>query len=262
MWSDGNVTVYDASANTVYKLELPSSSSSSPADKGQAPSVSEINDFLTKLGAQADVSAARPTDVAGRPAYSVRVAPKHDGGLLGYAELAWDAEHGVPLRIGIYAQGSSSPVLQLAATNVSYGTVSSGDVTITPPAGVKTVDLGAPSGGRPPAPATKPDFDVVAPDTLVGLPRKDMRAVGSGGELVVYGQGLGAIAVIEHKAQSGGQGNSILSALPTVALDGLTGHELATQLGTAIQWTRNGVSFVLVGSLPPAAAESAARALK
>jgi outer membrane lipoprotein-sorting protein len=260
MWSDENVTVYDASANTVYKLKLPSSSSS--ADKGQPPSISEINSFLAKLGAQADVSAARPTDVAGRPAYSVKVAPKHDGGLLGYAELAWDAEHGIPLRIGIYAQGSSSPVLQLAATNVSYGTVSNGDVTITPPAGVKTVDLGAPSGGKPQAPATKPDFDVVAPDTLVGLPRKDMRAIGNGGELIVYGQGLGAIAVIEHKAQSGAQSNSVLSALPTVALDGLTGHELATQLGTAIQWTHKGVSFVLVGSLPPAAAESAARALK
>ena len=55
----------------------------------------------------------------------------------------------------------------------------------------------------------------------------------------------------------------MLSALPSVSLeDGLTAHELATQLGTAIQWTRNGVSFVLVGSLPPAAAESAARALK
>jgi hypothetical protein len=72
----------------------------------------------------------------------------------------------------------------------------------------------------------------------------------TGDELVVYGKGLGAIVVFEHKADSGAQGNSILSALPPVALDGLKGHELATQLGTAIQWTRNGVSFVLAGSLP------------
>jgi outer membrane lipoprotein-sorting protein len=261
MWNNGDVTIYDASANTVYKLKLPSSPSSS-TDKGQAPSVSEINDFLTKLAEQADVSAAKPTDVAGRPAYSVKISPKHDGGLLGYAELAWDATHSIPLRIGIYAQGSSTPVLQLAATDVSYGSVSSANVAITPPAGAKTVDLGTPSGSKPEAPSAKPDFDVVAPETLVGLPRKDMRAIGNGGELIVYGQGLGAIVVVEHKAQSGAQGNSILSALPTVSLDGLTGHELATQLGTAIQWTRNGVSFVLVGSLPPAAAESAARALR
>jgi hypothetical protein len=250
--------VYDASSNTVYKLELPARSQSSP-DKGQAPSLGEINSFLTKLGAHADISTATPTDVAGRPAYSVKISPKHDGGLLGNAELAWDAQHSVPLRIGIYAQGSSRPVLELAASDISYGSVPAADVTVTPPAGVKTVDLSAP--GTPDVSGKKPDFAVVAPDTLVGLPRQDVRPLGNGGALVVYGQGLGAIVVIEHKADSAGQ-NRLLSALPAVSLDGLTAHELATQLGTAIQWTRNGVSFVLVGSLPPAAAESAARALK
>ena len=263
MWDKDTLTVYDASANTVYKLALPSSSSSqSSTDNGQAPTVDEINTFLTKLGDQADISGATPTDVAGQPAYSVKISPKHDGGLLGHLELAWDAAHGVPLRIGIYAQGGSSPVLQLAATDISYGGVSASDVTVTAPAGVKTVDLSAPSSRTPDTtPATQPDFNVVAPDTLVGLPRKDQRPIGHGGELVVYGQGLGAIVVVEHKADAAAQ-NGMLSALPTVSLDGLTGHELATQLGTAIQWTRDGVSYVLVGSLPPAAAESAARALK
>ena len=94
MWDNEALTVYDASSNTVYKLTLPSSSQSPSSDKGQAPSVDEINNFLTKLGAHADVSAATPTNVAGRPAYSVRVSPKHDGGLLGYAVLAWDAPGG------------------------------------------------------------------------------------------------------------------------------------------------------------------------
>src|SRR5436190_2244545 len=181
VWDSGVLTVYDASSNTVYRLTLPSSSQSPSADNGQAPSVDEINSFLTKLGADADVSAATATNVAGRPAYSVRVSPKHDGGLLGYAELAWDAEHGVPLRLGIYAQGSSRPVLELAATDVSYGSVPASDVTVTPPAGVKTVDLSAPTSGAPDTSPAKPDFTVVAPDALVGLPRQDMRAVGHGG---------------------------------------------------------------------------------
>jgi hypothetical protein len=263
MWSGGALTVYDASSNTVYKAKLPASSNTSSTDSAQPPSVAAITDFLMKIADQADVSAPAPTDVAGRPAYSITISPKHDGGLLGYAELAWDADHAVPLRIGIYAQGSSSPALELAATDISYGDVPAGDVTITPPADAKVVNLDAEghsdqSGGT----ATKPDFTVVAPDTLVGLPRQDQRMLGNGGELVVYGKGLGAIVVVERKADAVAQGG-MLSALPSVSLeDGLTAHELATQLGTAIQWTRNGVSFVLVGSLPPAAAESAARALK
>ena len=107
------------------------------------------------------------------------------------------------------------------------------------------------------------DFPVIAPDTLVGLPRKDVRTVKGNDALVIYGQGLGAIVVVERKGDAtGAQQSGPMSALPAVSLDGLTGHELATQLGTAIEWQRNGVSFVLAGSLPPAAAESAARALR
>ncbi|MBK5218488.1 MAG: hypothetical protein JJE35_01690 [Thermoleophilia bacterium] len=38
--------------------------------------------------------------MAGQPTYTLRVAPKHDGGLLGGAEVAWDANHGTPRRPG------------------------------------------------------------------------------------------------------------------------------------------------------------------
>jgi hypothetical protein len=54
----------------------------------------------------------------------------------------------------------------------------------------------------------------------------------------------------------------MLAGLPTVSLNGVTAHELATQLGTVLEWQAGGRSFVLAGSLPPAAAESAARELK
>jgi outer membrane lipoprotein-sorting protein len=275
VWNKDKVTAYDASSNTVYTFNLPASApdSSAPAN-GTAPSLTQIGDFLSKLGENADVSAAQPTDIASRPAYNVKVSPKHDGGLLGYAELAWDAEQGVPLRVAIYAQGNSKPVLELAATDVSYGSVPPSAVDVSPPAGAKTVDLSGattPQTGADQANAATGlaavqaavDFPVVAPDTLVGLPRKDVRTVRGNNALVIYGQGLGAIVVVERKADAAGtrQGGP-MSALPSVSLEGLTGHELATQLGTAIEWQRNGVSFVLAGSLPPAAAEAAARALK
>ena len=89
-----------------------------------------------------------------------------------------------------------------------------------------------------------------------------MRLVGKA-VLVVYGHGLGAIVVVERAADTAAAGKSggMLSSLPTVSLDGATGHELATQLGTVLGWQRNGVAFVLAGSLPPAAAETAARDL-
>ena len=105
------------------------------------PSVDEITTFLTDLSKHWTVSGAEPSNVAGEQAYTVKVSPSHDGGLLGSAQLAWDALNGVPLRVAIYAQGASSPALALEATDISFGDVSNADVQVPPPAGAKVVDL-------------------------------------------------------------------------------------------------------------------------
>lgn len=274
VWNATQISVYDASSNTVYRAKLPAdnSSSGSPEGTGNPPTLANIDTFLTKLGVHWGLSAAQPTDIAGQPAYSVSAAPQHDGGLLGSLGLAWDAGNGTPLRVGVYAQGNSSPVLELTVTDISYGSVSSSDVDVSPPAGAKVVDLGSNSaGGQDSSTSTvtglaavqaAAPFRVVAPDTLVGLPRKDVRLIDGRTVVALYGQGLGGIALVEHTAGGSDSHGGTLSNLPTVSLDGLTAHELATQLGTALQWQSGGTSYVLAGSLPAAAAETAARAVK
>jgi len=271
-WDKSAVTVYDASSNTVYRATLPSQTSSSSTSG--PPALSEIDSFLKLLGAHASISDAQPTNVAGQEAYNVSVAPLHDGGLLGSAELAWDALRGVPLSLAIYAQGHGAPALALRATDISYGPVSAADVAVTPPAGAKTVDLGgagtaghADKGSSPAVTGlanvqAAAGFPVVAPQTLVGLPQRDVRLVGGDTALVAYGQGLGGLLVVERKADASAAGNGLSGSLPTLSLDGVTAHELATELGTVISWQQGGTDFVLAGSLPPAAAEAAARALK
>jgi hypothetical protein len=240
------------------------------------PTLDQITQFLTDAGAHWAISDATPSNVAGQEAYTVSVSPKHDGGLLGSAELAWDAMTGTPLKIAVYAQGSSSPVLALGVTDISYGSVSDSDIQVSPPAGTKIVDLSSqsqsgsatdtpPVTGLAAVQAAAP-FTVVAPDTLVGLPRQDVRLVGpsdSRSVLVVYGQGLGAILVVERQPDANAtKSGTGLDSLPTVSLDGVTAHELSTQLGTILSWDSGGVSYVLAGSVPASAAESAARALK
>ena len=273
LWDQQTISIYDASSNTVYRADLPSGTTTQSSSGGTVPALADIDKFLTELGLHWAVSAAEPTNVGGQPAYSVSVSPKHDGGLLGSVELAWDAVQGVPLRIGVYAQGSSAPVLELAVTDISYGAVASSDVAISPPAGAKVVDLGSLGSQSSQGSATPPvtgldavqaaaDFPVVAPDSLVGLPRQDVRLVGGHTAIALYGQGLGGIVLVERKADPSGNQGGALAGLPTVSLDGLTAHELATQLGTVLAWQSGGTSFVLAGSQPAAAAEAAARAVK
>lgn len=135
--SDGHrAWVYDSGSNTVFEGTLPAGHDG--ADGGgsaneQPPSLPEIKKDIANLADHALLSGAEPTDLAGQPAYTVRLEPKRNGGLLGGAELAWDAVHGTPLRAAVYAKGDSSPVLELKATHISYGSVPTSVFDISPP---------------------------------------------------------------------------------------------------------------------------------
>ena len=289
--------ISDPMQNTVYEGTLPADHASR-SDKSAAkhadaiPTVAEIQSHLTQLMKSVDVggvATSNPGDVAGRPAYSVSVSPKHSGGLLGQAQLAWDAATGVPLRIAIYARGNATPVLALTATNMSYGQIADSDLNIQPPAGDKVVKVSTAdkhaamartaraarahakhkqvSGVA--AVASHVPFTLTAPTTVAGLPREGVTLLDWGGKpaaMLTYGKGLGGIAVIEQ----GGSGQAAPSSsgadhgslnLPTVSINGATGQELATPLGTVVRFTQGGVAYTVLGSVTPYAAETAARAL-
>jgi outer membrane lipoprotein-sorting protein len=276
VWGNDKVTVYDASSNTVYSADLPAAKAQGSNTSQAPPSIAEIGSFLDRLGKEASISTAQPSNVAGQPAFTVEISPKQSGGLLGSLQLAWDAAHGTPLRAAIYARGGTKPVLALEATNISYGSVPAADVAVAPPASAKKVNLGAlGQQGKTDKNQKAPDatglkavqaaagFQVTAPDQIAGMQRSLARLVGKGDSktvVVAYGEGLGAIAVAERPATAKSTGP--LGSLPGVPLDGVQGHELSTPLGTIVQWSRGGVDFVLAGSVSSATAESAARALR
>src|SRR5712691_624139 len=70
--------VYDVSSHTVYRGRLPQERRVEPAakEKHHAPSLAEVRDGIARLMRHATLSGAVPGDVAGRPAYDVRIAPK------------------------------------------------------------------------------------------------------------------------------------------------------------------------------------------
>jgi outer membrane lipoprotein-sorting protein len=288
--------VYDPATHTAYQGTLPAHSQthSAKAHKNDTmPSVSQIQTQLNQLMQHANLSGAIPGDVAGQAAYTVQVSPKHDGGLLGDAQLAFDAARGVPLSFAVYARGDSTPVLQLKATGISFGSIPASDFAIRPPSGAKIVKVATPastaskgtragkhakrhlgtnvSGAA--AVARRVPFALNAPRSLVGLPRQSVTLLDWSGHpaaLVTFGQNLGGVAVIEQSASGshglpsgsigGGQGSPGLN-LPSVSINGQTARELSTALGTVLTFTRGRVSYTVLGSVPPAAAEAAARAL-
>ena len=282
------VALFDAESNTVYRATLPAEDAKPSRAQHENPTVAKIQSALDRLAKTWTTSGADPVNVAGQPAYEVRIAPKDDGGLLGAAKVAWDSVTGVPLRAAVYAQGQDSPVLELEATEISYGAVSDADVTAPAPQGARVVDLSpsseSPAKGRGAHDARKHreratvdevakqlDFTLAAPAKLAGLPRQGVHLVeldGGKGALVTYGKGLGAIVVFQSKpdaksadAKPEGSGRRD-NPLPQINIDGATGTEIATALGTVVTFERDGVKYVVAGSVPPLAAENAARGLR
>jgi outer membrane lipoprotein-sorting protein len=305
VYDHGSFWITDPRSNTVYEGTLPSGSGTgdtgSTGDTGHTgstgdtgatgatgdtgPSVTTIQDRLNSLAQHLDLSAAIPGDTGGQASYSVRISPKHDGGLIGAAQIAFDALRGVPLDIAIYASGNPAPVLELQASNISYGAVDPSVFSVTPPAGDQVVKITPPSGqiaavrhgvrhdlavSGVSAVAASVPFKLAAPATAAGLPRQTVKQLSWGGKpaaLVTYGQGIGGIAVIERvtdpqkgsTASSGSGGPSGLPlSLPTVSIAGASARELDTALGTVIMFDRGGVSYTVLGSVPPTAAEAAA----
>jgi len=267
---DGSrVSVYDAGSKTIFRAPL--ARTAAPRE-GAGSALGSIATKLAPLMRVLDVSDAVPSTTAGRPTYTVRVTPKDDGGLLGAAELAFDADHGIPLRAAVYQHGEDSPVLEVAATDVRYGPVADADLALRPHPDAKVVDV---ARGRPAAPPAstasgvdavrrRAGFPVAAPATVAGLPRRGVHLLRSGtssGAVLVYGRGLGTVVVFETKADGGSAPLSGLR-LPEVNVDGRTGTELATALGTVLTFERDGVRYTVAGLVPPVAVENAARSLR
>jgi outer membrane lipoprotein-sorting protein len=265
---------YDAASKTAFTGSLPRSDVQRKSDRRPA-TLDGVRQGLAQLGELWTLSGATPTNTANRPSYTVRIAPKDDGGLLGAAELAWDAARGVPLRAAVYAQGSQDPVLELEATEIDYGPIDATKIDTTPPKGAKVTELNPPTGvdaqGKPVHVTglenvqQRLDFQLAAPAELAGLPRRDVSLIRVGekeGALLRYGDGLGQILVFQRRTEPGAKKPLGGVTLPQVNIDGATGQELATALGTLVSFESGGISYLVAGSVPPVAAENAARGLK
>ena len=160
-------------------------------------------------------------------------------------------------------------MLELEADEVSYGAIPGSTFEADPPAGTRIVEVDpviTDAHGKPTrvrgveAVQRKLGFELSAPDELAGLPRTNVRLVNVGGEpgaLSVYGEGMGAIVVVQHAGRERGPD----LPLPRINIDGATGTELATPLGTLVTFRRGDVNYIVAGSVPPVAAENAARGL-
>jgi hypothetical protein len=104
------------------------------------------------------VSVDGTSEVAGRPAYDLVLAPlPSERTLLREVRLAVDSDKRIPLRLTVLAHGSPDPVLKIGFTDLTFGAQDPGLFQFTPPQGA-TVRDGSAADAPTPGQLPKPTF--------------------------------------------------------------------------------------------------------
>ena len=133
-------------------------------------------------------------------------------------------------------------MIELAASEVSYGPVESSVFEFTPPANAKVEEVKLTS-----------KHDAKRPE-----------AGGDGSskpKVTTHGHGITGVKVLESNAKPGEKQLQLPESLPKVKINGTTAAELPTALGTLLGFERSGVRYLLVGAITPAEIEAVARGL-
>ena len=111
--------MYDASDGTAFAASLPSIATLGQIRTGLAGAAQ----LLGRLRSSLRISTPAPGVTAGRPSYTVRLAPRRTSALLTGVTLAVDADTGTPLLLDVYGRGQPKPLVEFALSNVHYGAV-------------------------------------------------------------------------------------------------------------------------------------------
>jgi outer membrane lipoprotein-sorting protein len=235
--------IYQSNGQTVTHEKVPASTDitgSGSAGASALPTMPSNPSQTPQQLAQQALSAIDPTTavtvddnarVAGRAAYQLVVSPKDNRSLIGSVRIAVDSQTSVPLRVQIFAQGASSPALQIGFTDVSFNVPSDSVFDFTPPPGSTTPPANGPGGPK-----------VIGPGGMVQKGGPDQGATPpSSGSVSVLGKGWTAVLKAPNGALDGlpagvrageGGGPSVAYLLDQMSTPTQGGHILTSALLT------------------------------
>jgi outer membrane lipoprotein-sorting protein len=146
-----------------------------PALQAMTP-LQVANRLLAAVGPTTKVTVPGTVTVAGRAAYQLSIAPRSSSSLIGQILIAVDSKTSLPLRLQVFARGSSSPAFQIGFTSLSFGQPAASNFTFTPPPGAKVKTVRLPDGGAAGLPGFAPGIGlpgwIGVPGGPVALPRR------------------------------------------------------------------------------------------
>ncbi len=289
------VRAYDGATNTVRIGEKPETAEQRPEE---AASPEKIDEFLVEISPTSDLQAGAPVEFAGRWAYPLTLEPKDKNlTLVERAEALVDAEAFVPLSFRLYSEDTLEPVVRYEARNFEVGPVPDKRFQLETPPGATVEQMEEHGNGEKGSAEGRENRErqrvasVAEAEEAVTFPVRqlanapgnreltEIRVVGSDGVIQTYGEGWGTVVLVQkpdresesadqsqedsrREASGEDDGRNEQLQVPTVDLGGgVEAKEISTPIGTGLSWSANGISYSLVGSVPAADLEEAARSL-
>lgn len=239
---------YEKAEATVYSdpdIRLPRTSDLLPPALGARAVVDADPDSLTRIDDRV---------VAGRTTLGLRVEPTAGGASIDHVDMWADADSGVPLRLEVYAVGSSEPAFTSEFREFSSATPPAAATAFQAPPGSKissddVLDI---------ADAANQYADAVPPERLGGLARTEQTR----GAVGVYGAGMTQLVAIPLWDRAAVPLRKQLRTSPEVR-DVPEGTALTIgPLGVLLTEYSDGAGWLLAGTVRPETLRQAARQIQ
>lgn len=142
-----DVWLYDSAKKSATHRSLPADAAKKPS---AAPSVlpstgpsslsGGVAQLFTQLAPSTNIDTDGTAKVAGRKAYELVITPKQDDTRVEQIRVAIDGDKHIPLRVQIFAHGSSGPAFEAGFTSVSFAKPDASEFRFNPPAGTTVTE--------------------------------------------------------------------------------------------------------------------------
>ncbi len=220
---------YSSKTNTATKVTIPAdvAKQKGAGSEKTADPVATATELLAKVRESSTVSVDGTATVADRPAYELVLTPKpSERTLLREIRVAVDSQTRMPLRVSVLSNGTTSPALEVAFSQIEFTQQPADLFTFTPPKGAKVQEK-------------TPTVDQKDKD-LAEQAKQATKVVGDGWDTVITGTIPADALNAAPKQQGDRQGRN---TDPQALLDRFTkkvsgtwgsGHLITTKVGSAI----------------------------
>src|ERR1017187_2527261 len=260
--SGSKAWLWQSTTNSVTEISVPAAKSK--PEPMPAPALTPqqaASQVLAAVGPTTAVNVASNVVVAGQAAYELVLAPKDSRSLVGQVRIAVDGHNGVPLRVQVFARGSSNPAISVGFSSITFATPAPADTSFTPPAGAKITKE---TPGREANPGGKPTgtgittigagwltvLDLPSSALTSGSPGQGpVSANGTSGESAAALRALIGSATVEHGAW--GTGRLLRTSLISVLMTDSGGTFIGAVQPSVLYAAANKAAMAPVPATPP-----------